>query len=140
MTPARRRAADQQEDRLKDTLRGSAAMTTDPEEEADIKTFNRNPPRMVDMKIPLWGIITTAGLFGAMLVNMYINVQQLSTAMTDVQLTLKAGNNQANSNAIEIATIKLRLENAERTYRDIQQQVSVNQQEIARQLRAGVVR
>lgn len=121
-----RRRASSVEGRLAETLRGSAAAVKDPAVEAEMKTA-AGLSRMVDMRIPLWGILSGMGALALVLVNMWFSVQQLTAAMADVQLTLKAGNAQANGNAIEIATIKLRLENAERTYRDLQQQVTQQQ-------------
>ena len=113
-------------DSLKQVLEGSGKVAYDPEAEAQMKTAG-GLRQMVDMRIPLWGVLCGIGALALLLVNMWFSVQQLNTAMVDVQLTLKAGNSQANGNAIEIATIKLRLENAERTYRDLQQQMNVQQ-------------
>lgn len=114
-------------DPLKEILHASGALANDPEAEADMKTTT-GLSRMVDMRIPLWGLLTVLGTGVMLLVILWFNVQQLMISMADVQLTLKAGNSQATANAIEIATIRLRLENAERTYRDLQQQMTTQQQ------------
>lgn len=92
--------------------------------------------RMVDMRIPLWGILSGMGALALVLVNMWFSVQQLTTAMADVQLTLKAGNGQATTTLVEIERLKGRLDRAEDTYRDLQQQLMQQQM----QARAAVQR
>lgn len=78
--------------------------------------------KMVDMRIPLWGVLSVMGAVGLLLTNMYFSVESMKSTMTDVQATLKSGNAQSAVNMVELATIKLRLDNAERAVAAVQVQ------------------
>ena len=66
--------------------------------------------RMVDFRIPLpWllgGFIVAVG----MLTNMYFQLQKVSEALYELQVTVRAGNVAANSISGELALLKYRVE------------------------------
>jgi hypothetical protein len=59
----------------------------------------------VDFKIPLWGLLCTAAVGSLMIAGLYFNVQGLTIAVTELQVTVKAGNaalvNVASENAMQ---------------------------------------
>jgi hypothetical protein len=116
-----RRRASESEEILKDVLAGSAAVVKDPEAEAEMRTHGLG--RMVDMRIPLWGILSSVGALVMLLINMWLSVQQLTVAMVDVQATLKAGNTAAQANDKELVRMQGRMEMMEQTQKDLQQQL-----------------
>jgi len=69
--------------------------------------------RMVDMRMPLHWMLGVAGAVGWALVSMYFSVGQLVTQMTELQITVKSGNNSVTAVAGELALQKFRLQNVE---------------------------
>lgn len=69
--------------------------------------------RIVDMRIPLWGVITATATGAFLLVSMYFTTEQTAKNVTELQITVKAGNTQVNSLAGEQALLKFRQENVE---------------------------
>jgi hypothetical protein len=63
----------------------------------------------VDFKIPLWGLLTASGLGCLMIAGLYFNVQALTVAVTELQVTVKAGNTALVSVASENAMQNFRL-------------------------------
>ena len=62
----------------------------------------------VDFKLPLWGLLTAFSLACLMIAGLYFNVQGLTAAVTELQVTVKAGN---------AALINMSSENAMQNYR-----------------------
>ena len=104
-----RRASDTEE-MLKQVLPGSAALAKDPEVEAEMKTAV-GLSRVVDMRIPLWGVLSALAVGGFTLISMWFSVQQLTTSMQKVQVTLEAGSAQTAAFREELAVQKFRLAN-----------------------------
>jgi hypothetical protein len=75
--------------------------------------------RVVDIRIPLWGLITGAitGLF--FMANTYFTTNQTAKDVSDLQITVKAGNSQVTSLASDQALLKFRQENVESELRII---------------------
>ena len=59
----------------------------------------------VDFKLPLWGLLTAFSLACLMIAGLYFNVQGLTAAVTELQVTVKAGNaalvNAGSENAMQ---------------------------------------
>lgn len=67
----------------------------------------------LDLKIPLWGMVTagSAGLF--MAIALYFNVQALTEAVKDLQIAVKSGNSSITSVVGQVQLIDLRTSNNE---------------------------
>lgn len=69
--------------------------------------------RVIDLRIPLPWLLGVAGVVGWGLVSMWFMVNQLTKDVSDLQITVKAGNGQAVTVAGELALLRYRVENIE---------------------------
>lgn len=70
-------------------------------------------PRVIDFRIPLPWLLGVAGVIGWGLVSMWFMVNQLTKDVSDLQITVKAGNGQAITVAGELALLRFRVDNIE---------------------------
>lgn len=63
----------------------------------------------VDLKIPLWGMITAAGAGFVLFASLYFSVQALTEAVRELQVTVKTGNTSVMTLQSEQSLIKFRL-------------------------------
>ena len=73
------------------------------------KTHDTGAIISVDFQLPLWGLLCAAGVGCLMIAGLYFNVQALTTAVTELQITVKAGNSALVSVASENAMQNYRL-------------------------------
>lgn len=69
--------------------------------------------RVIDFRIPLPWLLGVMGVVGWGLVSMWFMVKQLTRDVSDLQITVKAGNGQAVTVAGELALLRYRVENIE---------------------------
>lgn len=69
--------------------------------------------RIIDMKLPLNWLLTVAFSLALLIGGMYFKLGQLGEDMTDLKISVKAGNNQASTVQGELAILKFRIENLE---------------------------
>lgn len=69
--------------------------------------------RVIDFRIPLPWLLGVMGVVGWGLVSMWFMVNQLTSDVSDLQITVKAGNGQAVTVAGELALLRYRVENIE---------------------------
>lgn len=69
--------------------------------------------RMIDFRIPLWGVLGACVVVIWALIGMYFQLQQVSENLAELQITVKSGNSQSMTLAGEIALLKYRVENLE---------------------------
>lgn len=69
--------------------------------------------RVIDMKLPLTWILGVAFTFAAGFASIYFKVGQLGEDMTELKISVKAGNGQAATIQGELAILKFRVENLE---------------------------
>lgn len=69
--------------------------------------------RMIDSRIPLWGVLGACVVVIWALIGMYFQLQQVSENLAELQITVKSGNSQSMTLAGEIALLKYRVENLE---------------------------
>ena len=69
--------------------------------------------KVIDLKLPLNWLLTVAFSLALLIGGMYFQLRQLSEDMTDLKITVKAGNGQSATIQGEIAILKVRLENLE---------------------------
>jgi hypothetical protein len=69
--------------------------------------------KIIDMKLPLTWLLGVAFMIAASFVTMYFQIGQLREDMSDLKITVKAGNNQASTVQGELAILKFRIENLE---------------------------
>ena len=69
--------------------------------------------RVIDFRIPLPWLLGVMGVVGWGLVSMWFMVNQLTKDVSDLQITVKAGNGQAVTVAGELALLRYRVENIE---------------------------
>lgn len=69
--------------------------------------------RVIDMKIPLTWLMGAAFSFACVFAGMYFQLRQLGEDMTDLKITVKAGNGTAATIQGELAILKFRIENLE---------------------------
>ena len=62
----------------------------------------------VDMKVPLWGLISAAGAGFVLFAGLYFNVQSLTEAVRELQITVKSGNTSVSVLTSEMALLKFR--------------------------------
>ena len=63
----------------------------------------------VDLKLPLWGMITAAGAGFALFASLYFSVQALTDAVRELQITVKSGNTSVSVLTSEVALLKFRV-------------------------------
>lgn len=69
--------------------------------------------RMVDMKIPLWSVLSFIMFLGAGAISMYYKLEKVSETLGDLQVTVRSGNSQSSVVLGELALLKYRVENLE---------------------------
>src|SRR6185436_15148967 len=79
--------------------------------------------RVIDFRIPLWGLMTTAGVVGWGLTSMWFSVQQLVRTVDDLQITVKSGNTSVSVLASEVALLKFRLGTTEEDIKRLNEMV-----------------
>lgn len=86
---------------------------------------NPTPPeperiaRMVDMKVPLWGMLTAAGTAAFFIVSMWFTTNQTAAEVRDLKIDVKSGNSQTVTLAGEQALIRFRMDNVDGELRSI---------------------
>lgn len=78
--------------------------------------------RMVDFRIPLPWLLGGFMFAAGVLISMYFQLQKVTEGLADLQITVRAGNNQSTTLAGEIALLKYRVENLESSQRNPPQQ------------------
>lgn len=69
--------------------------------------------RMIDFRIPLWGVLGACVVVIWALIGMYFQLQIVSENLAELQITVKSGNSQSMTLAGEISLLKYRVENLE---------------------------
>lgn len=77
--------------------------------------------KVIDMKLPLTWLLGVAFMVAGSFVTMYFQIGQLREDMTDLKITVKAGNNQASTVQGEIAILRFRVETLESDKRSSRQ-------------------
>lgn len=80
---------------------------------SDEPQTEQRAPRVIDFRIPLPWLLGVAGVVGWGLVSMWFMVNQLTKDVSELQITVKAGNGQAITVAGELALLRFRVENLE---------------------------
>ena len=62
-----------------------------------------------DLKIPLWGLLSATGAGFILFAGLYFNVQALTEAVRELQITVKSGNTSVSVLSSEMALIKFRV-------------------------------
>lgn len=75
--------------------------------------------RMLDFKIPLWGVLCALCAAAFFIVSMYFTTNQTARDVAELQIMTRAGNTQVTSLAGEQALIRFRMENMEGEIRGI---------------------
>lgn len=75
--------------------------------------------RIVDVRIPLWSLLCALATASYFLVSMYFTTIQTSQNVTELQITVKAGNTQVTTLAGEQALLRFRMENIEGDVRSL---------------------
>lgn len=83
--------------------------------------------RIVDMRIPLWGVITATAAGAFILISMYFTTNQTAKDVAALQITVNAGNSQVTTLAGEQALLKFRQENIEGELRILKDVLSKRQ-------------
>ncbi len=65
--------------------------------------------RMVDMRIPLWGVLCALGSGVVLAVTLWLTTQQLVATVNELKITVTSGNTSVSVMTSEIALIKFRL-------------------------------
>lgn len=81
-----------------------------PVEEVPAVAFSQ---KYLDMRIPLWGVLTSAGAVAYLLISMFFTTGQTAKDVSELQVTVKAGNQQVTTLAGEQALLRFRMENIE---------------------------
>jgi hypothetical protein len=72
----------------------------------------QNPPSAqvrFDLNLPLWGLISAAAAGFMCFAGLYFNVQALTEAVKELQITVKSGNTSVSVLSSEVALIKFRV-------------------------------
>lgn len=69
--------------------------------------------KVIDMKLPLTWLLGVAFMIAGSFVTMYFQIGQLREDMTDLKITVKAGNSQAATVQGELAILRFRVETLE---------------------------
>lgn len=75
--------------------------------------------RIVDVRIPLWGLLTALTTAAYFLISMYFTTIQTAQNVSELQITVKAGNTQVTTLAGEQALLRFRMENIEGEIRSL---------------------
>lgn len=63
----------------------------------------------LDLKVPLWGVISASCAGFVLFAGLYFNVQALTEAVRELQITVKTGNTSVSVLSSEVALIKFRV-------------------------------
>lgn len=78
-------------------------------------------PRVtIDLKVPLWSLVSAAAVVVVGLVGMYYRLDQVGRDVNEMQITMKANNATTIQFAQELALQKFRIEKLEEQKRDRQ--------------------
>jgi cell division protein FtsL len=69
--------------------------------------------KVIDFRLPLTWLLGVAFMVAGSFVTMYFQIGQLREDMTDLKITVKAGNNQASTVQGELAILRFRIETLE---------------------------
>ncbi len=69
--------------------------------------------RVIDMRLPLTWLLGVAFMVAGAFVSMYFQLGQLREDMTDLKISVKAGNSQASTVNGQIAILTYRIDNLE---------------------------
>ena len=69
--------------------------------------------KVIDFRLPLTWLLGIAGMVAAAFVSMYFQLGQLREDMTDLKITVKAGNGTAATVQGELAILRFRVETLE---------------------------
>ncbi len=83
--------------------------------------------QMIDMRIPLWGVLGASIVVIWGLLSMYFNVINLVRAVEELQITVKSGNTSTYTLASEVALLKFRVGTTEEDLKRLNEMVR-NQQ------------
>jgi len=91
--------------------------------------MNQTPPteeptvsRFVDLRIPLWGLICAFAAAAYFIVGTWFTAGQTAKDVNELQITVKAGNQQVTTLAGEQALLRFRMENIEGEIRALKAQ------------------
>ena len=73
--------------------------------------------KIIDMKLPLTWLLGVAFMIAGAFVTMYFQIGQLREDMSDLKITVRAGNNQAGTVQGELAILRFRIETLESSKR-----------------------
>lgn len=80
--------------------------------------------RIVDVRIPLWGLLCALGTASFFLISMYFTTNQTARDVAELQITVKAGNTQVTTLAGEQALLRFRMDNLENDLRAVKSQTA----------------
>ena len=78
--------------------------------------------RIIDVRIPLWGMLCALCGAAFSIVGTWFTSNQTAKDVSELQITVKAGNQQVTTLAGEQALLRFRMENIEGTMRSLQMQ------------------
>jgi hypothetical protein len=79
--------------------------------------------RIVDVRIPLWGLLCALSGASFFIVGTWFTANQTAKDVSELQITVKAGNQQVTTLAGEQALLRFRMENIEGEMRSIRAQI-----------------
>ncbi|MDQ0035838.1 hypothetical protein J2W30_003606 [Variovorax boronicumulans] len=82
--------------------------------------------RIVDVRIPLWGLIGAFAAAAYFIIGTWFTSGQTAKDVNELQITVKAGNQQVTTLAGEQALLRFRLENIEGEIRALKTQATVS--------------
>jgi uncharacterized protein YoxC len=63
----------------------------------------------LDLRVPLWGVISASGAGLLLVAGLYFSVQALTEAVRELQITVKSGNTSVSVLSSETALLKFRV-------------------------------
>jgi len=88
----------------------------------DTQPNDASVSRFIDLRIPLWGVICVGGTAAFFIIGTWFTAGQTAKDVNELQITVKAGNQQVTTLAGEQALLRFRLENLEGEIRAIKAQ------------------
>lgn len=82
--------------------------------------------RIVDVRIPLWGLIGAFAAAAYFIIGTWFTSGQTAKDVNELQITVKAGNQQVTTLAGEQALLRFRLENIEGEMRALKAQAAIS--------------
>lgn len=126
----------ERQERLRDTLHGNAEYVRqerkermermhDAEYVRGLLAFDPDPARggsglsrVVDMKIPLWGVLGSLGAFAIMISTLWFTVQNQGIVLKEIQVALREGSSSNTAADRELARMALQIEQLKEEVRD----------------------